>query len=188
MLQYKNAGNILAVTGLDFNARKKDDHTVILNWVTYSESNNRGFVVERSKNGTAFDSIGFVPSLSIGGKGANYVFTDLPSSGGKLFYRLQQINLDNTYQLSPIKFVQLINRSYLKVYPNPVKDVLSINTSYTFSNSQLNIYDVNGQLLMRKSINGSGTSNISVKKLPAGLYSAKISDNTNNINFRFQKN
>ncbi|HEV8084356.1 MAG TPA: T9SS type A sorting domain-containing protein [Chitinophagaceae bacterium] len=188
MLQYKSGSSTLAVTGLDFNARKKDNHTVILNWATYSESNNRGFVVERSKNGIAFDSIGFVPSLSIAGKGANYAFTDLPSFGGKLFYRIQQINLDNTYQLSPIKFIQLNNGSYVKVYPNPVKDILSINTSYTFSNSQLNIYNVNGQLLMRKSLNGSGTSNISVKKLPAGLYSAKISDNTNNINFRFQKN
>lgn len=188
MLQYKNAGNILAVTGLDFNARKKDDHTVILNWATYSESNNRGFVVERSKNGTAFDSIGFVPSLSIAGRGANYAFTDLPSFGGKLFYRIQQINLDNTYQLSPIKFIQLNNGSYVKVYPNPVKDILSINTSYTFSNSQLNIYNVNGQLLMGKSLNGSGTSNISVKKLPAGFYSAKIFDGTNIIKFRFQKN
>lgn len=188
MLQYTNSRNALPVTGLDFNARKKDDHTVLLNWVTYSENNNRGFVVERSKNGATFDSIGFVSSLSIGGKGANYVFTDAPASGGKLFYRLQQLNLDNTYQLSPIKFVQLNSHSYVKVYPNPVKDILSINTSYTFSNSQLNVYDANGHLVMKVSLNGGGTTNVSVKKLPAGLYSAKIFDGINDIKFRFLKN
>ncbi len=188
MLQYKNAGNVLSVTGLDFNARKKDDHNVILNWVTYSEDNNQGFVVERSKNGTAFDSIGFVKSLSVGGKGANYVFTDEPASRGKLFYRLQQINLDNTYQLSPIKFVQFNSGSYVQVYPNPVKDILNIYTSYTFGNSQLSIYDVNGHLVMKKSLNGSGTLNISVKKLPGGLYSAKIFDGINDIKFSFLKN
>lgn len=188
MLQYKNTTSALAVTGLQFNARKKDDHTVVLNWVTNSESNNRGFVVERSRNGISFDSIGFVASLSAGGKGANYVFTDAPSSRGKLFYRLLQINFDNTYQLSSIKFVQLSSQSYVKVYPNPVKDILSINTSYTFNNSQLNIYDMNGHLVMKESISGSGTSSISVKKLPAGFYSAKISDDVNDINFRFVKN
>ena len=188
MLQYKNAANTLAVTGLDFNARKKDDHTVILNWVTYSENNNKGFVIERSINGANFDSIGFVSSLSVGGKGANYVFTDAHPSAGKLFYRLQQTNFDNTYQLSSIKFVQLNGRDYVKVYPNPVKNILSINTSFTFSNTQLNIYDVNGHLVLKESLHGSGTSNISVKKLSAGVYSAKIFDGINDINFRFIKN
>ncbi len=188
MLQYKNAGNILAVTGLDFNARKKDDHSVILNWVTYSEKNNRGFVIERSKNGIAFDSIGYVTSVSVDSKGATYLFKDESALGGKLFYRLRQISVDNTYQLSAVKFVELNGHNYVNVYPNPVRDLLNINTSYTFSNSPLNIYDVNGHLVMKKFLNGSGTSTISVKKLPAGLYSANISDGINNINFRFLKN
>ncbi len=189
MLQYKTAGNTLAVTGLNFNAKKKDDRTVILNWLTYSEINNKGFVVERSRDGATFDSIGFVSSISVDGSGANYVFTDNSVSGGKLFYRLQQINYDNTYQLSPIKFVQLDSRNYLKVYPNPVTDVLNINTSATFNNSQLNIYDLSGHLVMKKSINGSGTSSISVKNLAAGLYTAKIFDGINeDVQFRFLKN
>ena len=189
MLQYETTASSLAVTGLYFNVRRKDDRTVILNWATYSEDNNKGFVIERSKNGTTFDSIGFVSSLSVAGKGANYTFTDNPTSGGKLFYRLEQKNLDNTYHFSSIKFVQLDRQNYVNVYPNPVKDILSINTSYTFRNAQLNIYDVNGHLVIKESINGSGTSNIPVKRLPAGLYSATIVDGINdNISFRFQKN
>ncbi len=187
MLQYRSGGGTLAVNGLHFNARKKDDHTVILNWLTYSETNNKGFVVERSKDGITFDSIGFVPSLSVAGKGANYVFTDMPGGGGKLFYRLNQVNLDNTYQLSSIKFVQLDSRNYIKVYPNPVRDILSINTSYTFHNSQLNIYDMNGHLVLKKSLTGSGTSTVPIKNLPSGFYTAKIFDSNNNISFRFLK-
>ncbi len=189
MLQYKSgAANVLAVTGLEFNARKKNDHTVLLNWTTYSEENNKGFVVERSENGTNFDSIGFVSSLSIGGKGATYTFTDQSVSGGKLFYRLEQINRDNTYHLSPIKFVLLNGGNYVRVYPNPVRDMLSINTSYTFSNSQLNIYDMAGHLVIKKSLNGGGTLNIPVQKLLSGLYLAKIFDGVNDIKFRFLKN
>lgn len=187
MLQYKSGNNTLAVSGLDFNARKKDDHTVILNWLTYSETNNKGFVVERSKDGITFDSVGFVTSLSVAGKGANYVFKDMPAGGGKLFYRLEQVNLDNTYQLSSIKFIQLDNINYIKIYPNPVKDILSINTSYTFHNSQLNIYDMSGHLVMKKSLTGSGTSTLSIKNLPSGFYKAKIFDSNNNISFRFLK-
>ncbi|MEP7230880.1 MAG: T9SS type A sorting domain-containing protein [Ginsengibacter sp.] len=188
MLQYKSVNNVLAVTGLDFNARKKDDHTVLLNWATYAEENNRGFIIERSNNGTNFDSIGFVSSLSINGAGANYTFTDQSVPGGKLFYRLEQINLDNTYHLSPIKFVQFNGGNYVKIYPNPVKDILNINTSYTFHNSQLNIYDVSGHLVMKKSLTGSGgTSTLSIKNLPSGFYNAQIFDSNNNISFRFLK-
>ena len=188
MLQYTNVKSTLAVTGLNFNARKKDNHTAELNWATYSETNNKGFVIERSRNGITFDSIGFVFSLSTGGSGANYNFVDQASSGGKVFYRLEQVNLDNTYQFSTIKFVQLGDATYVNIYPNPVRDILNINTSFAFTNAQLNIYNVKGQLVMKRNITGGGTSTVPVKKLSAGIYSAIISDGINDIKFRFLKN
>ncbi len=187
MLQYKTTGNVLAVSGLDFNVRKKDDYTVALSWVTESENNNKGFVIERSTDGNSFDSIGFVMSLSAGGSGAAYSFNDEAPPRGKMFYRLQQINFDNTYKLSLIKFVQLGGREYVKIYPNPVSDILNINTSYTFRNSQLNIYNAGGYLVMKHSLTGSGTTSIPVNKLPPGFYSVRIFDGVNDIKFRFIK-
>ncbi|MDQ6764327.1 MAG: T9SS type A sorting domain-containing protein [Bacteroidota bacterium] len=187
MLQYSKASGTLAVSGLAFTANKKDDHSVILSWNTYSENNNRGFIIERSIDGNAFDSIGFVSSLSVDGKGAGYNFTDATVTSVKNYYRLRQVNLDNTYQLSAIKFIEFNGQNYFTVYPNPVSDALYIHTGFMFNNSTLNIYDISGRLSQQIMLNGSGTLRASVNKLPPGIYTAKIADGVNKIQVRFIK-
>ncbi len=188
MLQFKKGSITLAATGLEFNVRKKDDHSIILNWKTYAENNNRGFVIERSSDAINFDSIGFVASPGTLARGAEYTFTDRFISGGKYYYRLRQVDKDNTYQLSAIKFVQLSQQDYIKAYPNPVADMLNINTSFIYNNSQLRVYDVAGRLIKQFSLNGSGTISLPVKILPPGIYSARVADGLNNTGFRFVKN
>ncbi len=187
MLQYSKANGTLAVSGLTFNASKKDDHSVILNWKTYSENNSRGFIIERSIDGNTFDSIGFVNSLGVDGKGASYSFTDTRVALAKNYYRLREVSLDNTYHFSTVKFIELDGQNYFTIYPNPVSDALYIHTGVTFSNSSLKIYDVSGRLSLQKTLNGSGTLPVPVNKLPSGIYTAKIADGINNIQFRFIK-
>lgn len=187
MLQYSKANGTLAVSGLTFNASKKDGHSVILNWKTYSENNSRSFIIERSIDGNTFDSIGFVSSLGVDGKGASYSFTDTRVALAKNYYRLREVSLDNTYHFSTIKFIELDGQNYFTIYPNPVSDALYIHTGITFSNSPLKIYDVSGRLSLQKTLNGSGTLPVPVNNLPSGIYTAKIADGINNIQFRFIK-
>ena len=188
MLQYSKSNGTLSISGLNFNVIIKDDKTIMLNWQTLSENNNRGFEIERSADGYSFDSIAFVPTLSVDGKGANYTFTDMPSGAGKSYYRLKQINVDNSFTYGPVKYVQFTNNNYLKVYPNPVREKLNINTSYTFNNSSLKIYDASGSMVLQKILSGNGTLRVSVTDLRPGIYSAKIYDKTNVVEFRFVKN
>lgn len=187
MLQYSKANGTLAVSGLTFNAKKRDSHSVVLNWKTYSESNSRGFIIERSIDGNTFDSIGFVKSLGVDGKGAIYNFTDAKANSVKNYYRLREVSFDNTYHFSTVKFIELDGQNYFTVYPNPVSDALYIHTGVTFSNSPLKIYDVSGRLSQQRILNGSGTLPVSVNKLPSGIYTGKIADGINNIQFRFIK-
>ncbi len=187
MLQYSRANGTLAVSGLSFEIGKKDDHSVSLKWNTNAESNNRGFIIERSINGNVFDSIGFAGGLGVNGRGAAYSFIDADVSAGRNYYRLRQVNFDNTYQFSDVKYIEFNSQSYFTVYPNPVSDALNIHTGITFHNSPLKIYDMSGRLSLQIILNGSGTLNVSVKKLPTGIYIAKIADGINDLQFRFIK-
>lgn len=187
MLQYSRANGTLAVSGLSFEIGKKDDHSVTLKWNTRAESNNRGFIIERSLDGNAFDSIGFTSGLGVSGRGADYSFTDANVSAGKNYYRLRQVSFDNTYHFSAIKFIELNGQSYFTVYPNPVTDAIGIHTGLRFTNSPLKIYDITGRLSQQIILNGTGTLNVSVKKLPGGIYTAKIADGINDLQFRFIK-
>lgn len=60
------------------------------------------------------------------------------------------------------------NRS-VKIYPNPVKDVLNIQGLSTQYKVQLSITDVNGKVLAKKSTSNSSYA-LNIKTLPAGSY------------------
>jgi hypothetical protein len=69
--------------------------------------------------------------------------------------------------------------SELSVYPNPVKDILSINGE-ELNSAEVSIYDVTGALLLSNSISGT-FSEINTSSLKPGVYLLKI--NTGNNEF-----
>jgi hypothetical protein len=72
--------------------------TVQLSWATASETDNAGFTVERSTDGTAFTSVGFVEGAGTTTEPQRYRFTDagLPFGADAVTYRLRQVDLDGT--------------------------------------------------------------------------------------------
>ncbi|MEP7253776.1 MAG: hypothetical protein ABI683_15390, partial [Ginsengibacter sp.] len=109
MLQFKRGPATLPVTEIELNVIKNTDNNVLLKWKTYSESNNRGFAVERSADGIRFDSIGFISTHSNSGAGAEYTFKDDMPLDGKNFYRLKQISFDTKFSYSSVKIIEFKN-------------------------------------------------------------------------------
>ena len=64
------------------------------------------------------------------------------------------------------------DKSILKVYPNPVSEVLRIEGISSFSNINFQIFDTHGQLVKTGSINTSNS--ISVSDLSQGMYFLKL--------------
>lgn len=168
-----NTSMVLPVTGLTFNARQRTGNTVELRWRTFSEHNNKGFEVQRSFDGRSFSVIGFVPAVTQGESG-NYQFIDHAPQVGKNYYRLRQIDNNEAYHYSMIRWVDLADPNLIKLYPNPAKDVLNIYTSTELRKATLRIRNIHGQLMKEEIINGSGTFPISIDRLPRGTYSAEI--------------
>ena len=61
----------------------------------------------------------------------------------------------------------------IKIYPNPVADILTIEFNYglTLNNIELKLFNLNGQELNRKNLpSGTTSTNISTEHLSAGVY------------------
>ncbi|NWF89293.1 MAG: hypothetical protein HXY50_07485, partial [Ignavibacteriaceae bacterium] len=95
-------------------------NNVRLQWTTSSESNNRGFEIQRSINNSAFTAIDFVPGAGTSTEKHSYTFTDNSGVEGKLLYRLKQIDYDGTHEFSNVVEVTRVTSYGLSQnYPNP---------------------------------------------------------------------
>lgn len=134
-------GPTLPVELLTFKARLQNDK-VFLDWKTASETNNKGFNIERSADGKTWNTIGFVAGNGTTTKVQTYAFTDvtLIQSGllsiGVAYYRLRQVDFNGKEDLSKVESVDItsLNRlsNMVHIFPNPVSGKLMnivMNTS-----------------------------------------------------------
>jgi len=117
------AGAALPVTLESFHGRRNNT-TVTLNWETVSESNARGFHIQRKSGNTPFENIGFVESRAVNGNSntrLRYGFSDLNNnSSGAVEYRIIAADLDGRSRYSIIRSVDgLKGKAKILIYPNP---------------------------------------------------------------------
>jgi hypothetical protein len=130
---------------------------VILEWSTVTEVDNYGFEVERSLTPTPsqregdfnWEKIGFVNGHGNSNSPKEYSFTDIPSGGTKLNYRLKQIDNDGKYEYSDAVSIEIdlpLQYSLRQNYPNPFNPTTII--SYSISKDvlvELKVFDVLGR-------------------------------------------
>ncbi len=150
---------------------KIDSGSAKLSWSTASEINNTGFTIERSLDGIQFDSIGFVPS---GDGNSNqfrdYFFVDTATLSGKIYYRIKQIDFDDTYTYSDICVLSMsevitIPQEVL-VYPNPTNGLAQVEIQ---ENCTLKIFNSIEVLISTRELT-SGLNQIDLSNFPSGIY------------------
>jgi len=118
------------------------NNNVILNWETATELNNNGFNILR--NGI---EIGFVSGYGNSNSPKFYSFTDVPTTSGIYSYRLQQIDVNGTTELSNEISIEIVLNKFelMQNYPNPFNPSTTIG--FYLDKAQditLTIYDVIG--------------------------------------------
>ncbi|MCP9234571.1 hypothetical protein NMA52_01355 [Lewinella sp. JB7] len=79
---------------------------VQLSWTTATETDNDFFVVERSGNGTHWESIARIAGAGTSTATTRYVHTDHHPLAGTSFYRIKQVDLGQTFSYSPIETIE----------------------------------------------------------------------------------
>lgn len=126
------------------------------------------YEIEKSNDGRNFNLIGTIISK---GNGENdYHFTETKSLDGLKFYRLKQIDNDGRYSYSSV--IKLSNQlvDALSVYPNPVKDLLSISGATIGSKAILT--DISGKVLQQLIILQTSFT-LDMKEYSKGVYLLK---------------
>ncbi|TCZ65850.1 T9SS type A sorting domain-containing protein [Flaviaesturariibacter aridisoli] len=171
--------SLLRFTGKRTNGRNE------LKWTTASESNNRGFAIERSTDGLNFTQVSFVPSRAAGGNSTsdiNYTFAENITAGSKWYYRLKQEDLDGRSKYSAVVMLKSDKSGIITVdgiYPNPVKGAASVRlqASAQGGNVVLQLTDMQGRVVRQQSVlteaGASTTVNLDLAGLAAGPYHLK---------------
>ena len=155
--------------------------SVELNWSTASESNNSHFEIERSMDGIEWSNIGNIDGHGTSNIKNSYALVDnlegtIPS--GIFYYRLKQIDFNNSSQYSWIRSVNLLtNPTSIEIYPNPAVNILTIKWLSSYNgNSTIKLVNANGVNVFEENIRSDGEMNhqINIAKVPAGIYLLQI--------------
>jgi hypothetical protein len=161
----------LPITLKSFNGFVKAGN-VVLEWETASEINAKGFVIERSNNGTSFAPVAEVDANNIL-LGSKYRYDDVKTPKTVLFYRLKSVDMDGSFFYS--KIVRLhpdVKEDFnLSVFPNPASSYLTVSHPKTAEKASLEIYARDGKRLGEYMIaKGLVQSTINISSLPNGYY------------------
>ena len=159
-----------------------------LTWTTASETNNAGFEVQRKaadEPETAWTEINFVESKAPGGtteKPQRYRFTDedLPFAADGLEYRLRQVDLDGTAELTDaVSIERTVEEIELrKTFPNPARSQATVRFAVPERQEvTLHLYDVLGRevrTVQQGETEGRRELQVDLSGLASGVYFLRL--------------
>ena len=151
---------------------KKVKESVELYWTAASEVNNKGYEIEKSRNGKNWENIGFIEGAGTTQLKQSYNFTDVRPYPGDNYYRLRQIDFNGQVNV-PGKIVQVhfAESNRISLFPNPSSDKIFLTHSNQFPIHRIQLFDQQGRMV--KEQQGS-ISSIDVGALVPGTYLLKM--------------
>lgn len=177
---------ILPVKITLFTAKYEPSRQVVsLHWVTATEKNNERFEIERSLDSIHFIVIGTARSIGYSRSPQHYYFDDPKPVGGKMFYRLREIDSSGkqfqTPEISAYKPITSLELSGVRsVNKNTELHFAIISPKSSYAN--VLVSDISGHVMrtfMVKMKEGANMESIYVGDLKPGVYFLQINDTTN---------
>ena len=157
----------MPVTLASFEGKHENNQTKLV-WKTTSETNNKGFEIERSADARTFEKIGFVDGSGDTKENQFYHFTDL-NPFATSYYRLKQLDYDGKFEYSKVIAVKS-DAAIVKVYPNPAQEYLIV--SGISEKQPLSIIDQNGRVVIKRLV--ADKEQVDIRNLGAGRYVVKV--------------
>lgn len=163
-----------------------------LRWQTASETGNAGFEVQRKAadpSGAKWQAVGFRESKAEGGSASEaltyrFVDEDLPYAADTLAYRLRQVDLDGSAEVTdPVRVARggPAELQLKKTYPNPARGRVTVHFAVPEAAAEgeatLRLYDVLGRQVRsvaRQAETGRHETQLSVQDLASGVYFLRL--------------
>lgn len=174
--QYPNLSNnciLLPVSLRDFSVQASGPDA-LLQWQSENEQDFRGYGVERSTDGSQYQSLGFV-----NGRGTAslqlYQFTDrlALNRASLLYYRLRMQDADGSYRYSPVRTLQTTAAGSFRIWPTTLAAGEPVHLQLSASNSewiQLRILNSAGQEIRRETLRTGQLHTLTTPSLGSGIY------------------
>jgi hypothetical protein len=167
----------------------------VLKWNTANEQNNKGFEIQRSTDGVNFVSIAFVNSIANNGYSSinlNYTYTDSKVQAGKVFYRLKQVDYNQSAKMSEVisLYTELAdNLAISRLVANSSRLAFVVNAPAAQKLSFV-VYDASGKIVATKNAAltvGINSLEIDIANCPSGVYLLQMGSNSKFVTTRFIK-
>lgn len=140
--------------------------------------------VEKSSDAVHFSQLGTLPFTASNLLGS-HTYPDPQPFTGNNYYRLLITNNDGSVEYSSTILLTNEAKSFVYIYPNPVKSMLNISiNAETAGKYNVILYDMSGKILTARTYQaaaGSQVIHIPVNQLAAGAYFIKVEDEKGNV-------
>lgn len=166
----KTAIGTLPVNWLNVSGILNSNKLAVLNFKVI-ETNVARYEIEKSNNGTAFTIVSIINSK---GNGENsYQFTEATMLDGIKYYRIKQVDNDGRFSYSSIIKLSANANKAISIYPNPVKDMVTV-TGATVG-SKVYLIDGLGKVLQHIIVSQSSFT-LNISNFSSGVYLLKTDD------------
>ncbi len=174
-----NISGIIPVELTSFSGMVTQDG-IKLDWTTATETNNRGFEIERATDGKTFTKVGFVEGNGTSTERNNYSFVDHSNfrQNSVVYYRLKQVDYDGTFSYSDVINIEYnlpADFTLGQNYPNPFNPSTKIQYTLPVNGVvSLIVYDNLGtevaNLVNETKVAGRYEADFNAVNLSSGVY------------------
>ncbi len=162
-----------------------------ISWTTWTETNNDFFTIERSNNGTEFETVDIIDAAGNSNEPIGYTALDDLPYGGTSYYRLQNTDFAGKAEYSEILAVSCgaddNDFSFTNAYDIDNHDFLVEFTASENENYTIKLLDASGRLILDSDGVGFGGMNkvkLNAGDLARGIYVINLSNGTQTFSKR----
>jgi len=150
------------------------EQSIVLSWVTATETNNKGFDIEWSVDGNVWERLGFVQGNGTSSHPNAYSYMHVHPPYGKHYYRLKQWDYDGSFQWSNVIELTLTDESSWGIVPSHNKGIFRLLHG---TQGHYKIVDATGKHVYQGRVSSQQTqTQIDVQHLPNGIYMLHFTD------------
>ncbi|WP_431214659.1 T9SS type A sorting domain-containing protein [Puia sp. P3] len=170
-----NQNNVLPISLEAFTVTRQSDNSALAKWTVAADLGQDQFSLQRSADGSQFNSIAAIAGVGNGFSSQSYSFTDNSPLSGTNYYRLLMTDASGVSSYSPVVTLAFGGSPrQLTLYPIPAKDMLHISAPGISGGGSVNIISNSGQVLASYKFSQPDGATLPVGSLTAGSYIAYV--------------